>query len=151
MYISKNGKNLIKNFEGLRLKAYRCSANKLTIGYGHTGVDVKESMLITQEQANLLFDKDIDIHCKNVQRLMKVQLTQNEFDALVSFEFNVGFSKLAKSTLLKKLNSGNKSGAADELLRWVYAGNKPLEGLKRRRIKEREVFLYGYVCVTTQA
>lgn len=141
MNISENGVNLIKNFEGLRLKTYKCSANKLTIGYGHTGYDVKEGMEISEEQAEELLKKDLMIHCNNVSKLVKVPLTQNEFDALVSFEYNVGYGNFSKSTLLKLINSGNKKEASNEFDRWVYANKKKLIGLVKRRKTEKELFL----------
>ena len=89
MNTSEKGKNLIKNYEGLRLKAYRCPSNKLTIGYGHTA-NVKENDVITKEQAENYLTQDLKRFENAVNRLVKVSLTQNQFDALVSFAFNLG-------------------------------------------------------------
>ena len=141
MNISENGINLIKRFEGCRLKAYRCPAGVLTIGYGHTGSDVSNGMVISQEKAENMLKMDLTVHCNNVSKLVKVPLTQNQFDALVSFEFNVGYGALSTSTLLRLLNQGKYTEASKQFERWVYAGGKPLEGLKKRRIAEKELFL----------
>lgn len=141
MKISENGKKLIKNFEGLRLKAYKCSAGILTIGYGHTGADVKENMLITKEEAEKLFDSDILVHSNNVSKLVRVNLTQNRFDALVSLEYNIGYGKFSKSTLLKKLNLGDYTGASNEFEKWIYVNKNKCQGLIKRRNTEKELFL----------
>jgi len=140
MQISNAGLDLIKQFEGLRTTAYRCSAGILTIGYGHTH-GVKTGDVITPQQADEYLREDVQIAELNVNTNIKTPLTQNQFDALVSFVFNVGAGNFVKSTLLKKLNAGDYSGAADELLKWVNAGGKPLEGLRKRRTAERERFL----------
>ena len=141
MKISENGKNLIKNFEGLKLNSYKCSSGVLTIGYGHTGSDVKENMIISKEEAEKLFDSDIVIHSNNVSKLVRVKLTQNQFDALVSFEYNIGYGNFSKSTLLKKLNLQDYKGASNEFDKWVYSKKKKLNGLVKRRNKEKELFL----------
>lgn len=140
MNISKKGIDLIKRFEGCRLKAYRCPAGVWTIGYGHTG-NVKSTDVITQEKAEEILKRDLKIHEDNVKRVVKIALTQNQFDALVSFEFNVGYGAFANSTLLKLLNSGNYNAAAKQFERWVHVGDNILEGLIRRRKAERELFL----------
>lgn len=141
MNTSEKGKNLIRNFEGLRLKAYRCSSNRLTIGYGHTA-NVKESDIITKEQAENYLTQDLKRFENAVNRLVKVSLTQNQFDALVSFAFNLGEYNLQKSTLLKMLNEKKYNEAANQFERWCLdAQNRPLEGLKRRRRAEKELFL----------
>lgn len=141
MKISENGKNLIKNFEGLKLNSYKCSSGVLTIGYGHTGSDVKENMIISKEEAEKLFDSDIVIHSNNVSKLVRVKLTQNQFDALVSFEYNIGYGNFSKSTLLKKLNLQDYKGASNEFDKWIYSKKKKLNGLVKRRNKEKELFL----------
>ena len=141
MEISQKGIELIKQFEGCKLNAYRCPAGVLTIGYGHTGVDVKQGMKITQEEAEKLLKKDLTIHCNNVERLVKVPLSQNQFDALVSFEYNVGYGNFSKSTLLGLLNQKKYSEASEQFLRWKYANGKILEGLLRRRQAEKDLFL----------
>ena len=141
MNISQKGIDLIKNFEGCRLTAYRCPANILTIGYGHTGADVSTGQKITQEQAEKLLKSDLLVHCNNVSRLVKVPLTQNQFDALVSFEFNVGYGNFASSTMLKLLNQKKYREAAAQFDRWVYANRKVLAGLVKRRAAEKTLFL----------
>lgn len=141
MNISQNGVDLIKRFEGCRLKAYRCPAGVLTIGYGHTGSDVSNGMEISQEKAENMLKMDLVVHCNNVTKLVKVPLNQNQFDALVSFEYNVGYGALSTSTLLRLLNQGKYTEASKQFERWVYAGGKPLEGLKRRRKAEKELFI----------
>jgi len=140
MILSNKGIELIKKFEGCRLKAYKCPAGVWTIGYGHTN-NVRPDDVITQDEAEELLKRDLQVHEDNVKRLVKVPLTQGQFDALVSFEFNVGYGALANSTLLKVLNTGNYDAAAKQFKRWVYAGNKVLEGLVKRRIAETEMFL----------
>ena len=140
MNLNKNGENLIKNFEGCRLKAYKCTAGVWTIGYGHTG-NVRKDDIITQEEADELFKRDIKVHEDNVKRLVKVPLTQGQFNALVSFEYNVGYGAFANSTLLKLLNAQNYDSAAKQFIRWVFIGDSVSEGLLRRRRAETEMFL----------
>lgn len=140
MKISQKGLNLIKSFEGLELKSYKDSVGVLTIGYGSTGSHVKSGMVITKEQAEELLKEDVSRFEKGVNGLVKVPLTQNQFDALVSFSFNLGLANLKSSTLLRKLNTSDYSGAAKEFLRWNRAGNKVLAGLTRRRQAEKDMF-----------
>jgi GH24 family phage-related lysozyme (muramidase) len=142
--ISADGVELIKHFEGLYLTAYLCPGGVWTIGYGHTGLKHKDGTVyrgrkITQETAEELFRHDIDAFEGRVMRLISVPLNDDEFAALVSFDFNTG--GLADSTLRRKLNAGDRAGAADELLRWNRAGGKVLAGLTRRRKSERNLFL----------
>jgi len=140
MRTSPEGIALIKKFEGCRLTAYQDSVGVWTIGYGSTK-DIKKGMRISHIQAEKFLVDDLDEAEGAVSRLVEVDINQNEFDALVSFAFNLGGGALSKSTLLKKLNSGDKSGASDEFLRWVYAGGEILDGLVRRRNAERAMFL----------
>lgn len=140
MKVSNNGINLVKHFEGLELKAYRDSVGILTIGYGHTHA-VKAGDVITGEQADAFLREDLQVAELNVNTNVKVKLTQGQFDALVSFVFNLGSGNFVKSTLIRKLNAGDYAGAADEFGRWVNAGGKKLPGLVKRRAAEREVFL----------
>ena len=140
MEISKNGIILIKKFEGCSLKAYKCPAGVWTIGYGHTN-KVFVDDVITQEEAETLLKQDLIIHCNNVSKLVKVHLNQNQFDALVSFEYNVGYGAFQNSTLLKLLNQGKYKEAAAQFDRWIYAGKKVLPGLVNRREAEKELFL----------
>lgn len=141
MNISNKGINLIKQFEGLELKAYKDSVGVLTIGYGSTGPHVTVGMTITESQAETLLKKDLSRFEKGVDDLVTVPLNQNQFDALVSFSFNLGLGNLKSSTLLRKLNSLDYIGAANEIPRWDKAGGKVLKGLTRRRLAEKELFL----------
>lgn len=140
MRTSQDGINLIKKFEGCRLSAYRCPAGVWTIGYGHTK-DVRQGQKITQTQAEEFLKEDLKIYEQAVDECVKVPLSQNQFDALVSFCYNCGSGALRTSTLLRLLNEGNYSSAADQFLRWNKAGGKVLAGLSRRREEERALFL----------
>ena len=146
MNTSQTGINLIKFFEGFRTKAYQDSVGIWTIGYGHTK-GVKEGMIITETKAEELLKKDLEYFEDHVTTLVKIPITQNQFDALVSFTFNVGEGNLKKSTLLKKLNNvivpvhKVLEVVADEFLRWNKAGGKVLSGLTKRRKAERLLFL----------
>lgn len=133
--------DLIKEFEGLRLKSYRCPAGKLTIGYGHTGSDVKENMTITKKQADMLLKKDLQILAEMVDSLLKYDVNQNQFDAILSFVYNVGIGNFMKSKMLKYINQGKIKEAADEFLKWNKSNGVVLKGLVRRREAERALFL----------
>jgi lysozyme len=141
--ISTNGLALIKRFEGCRLAAYQDSVGVWTIGYGHTH-GVKSGMTITQEQADNYLRADANTAGADVSRLVKVDINQNQFDALTSFVFNLGAGALAGSTLLKKLNAHDVAGAGNEFLRWTHAGGEELPGLVKRRTAERALFLEGF-------
>lgn len=136
MKTSQAGKDLIISFEGIRLQAYKCPAGVWTIGVGSTVPAVHAGEVITKQQALARFDKDLTKFEGAVDRLVKVPLTQNQFDALVSFTFNVGEGALAKSTLLKKLNAGDYDAVPAELMKWTKGGGKELPGLVRRRRAE---------------
>ncbi len=138
--INEAGRDLIKRFEGCRLKAYRCPAGVWTIGYGHTGASVKEGLLITQHQADIILESDLTKFEEAVEEWMP-GASSNQFSALVSFAFNLGINALIKSTLRKKFLAADVGGAADEFLRWNKAGGKVLPGLVKRRKAERELFL----------
>lgn len=140
MRISPTGISLIKRWEGFRSKAYLCPANVWTIGYGHTKT-ARAGQRISELQARALLMQDVQEYEKAVNRLVTVQLTQNQFDALVSFAFNVGIGALATSTLRKRLNKGQYELAARELDRWVHGGGRKLPGLASRRKEEKEMFL----------
>lgn len=142
MNLSNNGKKLIKKYEGCRLKAYKCPSGVWTIGYGHTN-NVRPDDVITQDEAEELFLRDAEVFENAVNRLVKVALNQNQFDALVSFTFNFGYGikGLGGSTLLRLLNNSDYIGAARQFERWVYSGDKVLEGLVKRRKEEKELFL----------
>jgi lysozyme len=137
---SSTGLALTEQFEGLRLTAYQDSVGVWTIGYGHTGSDVRPGLTITQEQASALLQQDVAGAVAAVNRLVTVTLTQNQFDALVDFTFNEGQGNLASSTLLRELNAGNTAGAAAQFLVWVYAGGVQLPGLVKRRQAEAALF-----------
>ena len=138
--INDAGKELIKNFEGCRLKAYKDIVGILTIGYGHTGNDVSEGLEIDSGAANDLLDKDLEKFSDGVSDLLEVDTTDNQFAALVAFAYNVGLNALSGSTLLKKLNAGDPDGAAEQFARWSRAGGKVVEGLERRREAEANLF-----------
>ena len=145
MKVSKDGIDLIKKFEGLRLDAYRCPAGKPSIGYGHLE-GVFEGQKISKDEADFLLQEDLKTFEQGLCKMLNAEelnVTQNQFDALISFAFNLGLSALAGSTLWRLFTHGDIQGAADEFPKWIYAGGKPLEGLKRRRQAERELFL-GY-------
>ena len=145
MQTSEKGIALIKQFEGCKLTAYKDSVGVWTIGYGWTqpvdGKPIRAGMTIKQETAERLLKTGLVSYESDVSRLVKVGLTQGQFDALVSFTYNLGARSLSTSTLMRKLNAGDYAGAADEFLRWNKAGGKVLNGLTRRREAERALFL----------
>ena len=141
MKTSANGIKLIQGFEGLRLKAYQDSVGVWTIGYGHTGSDVTPGLVINQAQADALLARDLERFETGVTRLVQVPLNQNQFDALVSFSYNLGLGSLQGSTLLRLLNADDYAGAAAQFPRWNKAGGKELPGLTRRRAAEQAMFL----------
>lgn len=144
MKITDAGIKIIKDSEGLRLKAYLCPAGIWTIGWGHTK-DVTEDMEINEETAEMFLVSDLGSVDTHVRSLVHVPLSDNQFSALVSFAFNLGAGALAGSTLLKKLNSGDYQEAADEFPKWDHihwlGKSKELAGLHIRRQKEKEMFL----------
>lgn len=133
------GLDIVKEAEGLRLSAYLCPAGIPTIGYGHTK-GVKLGDTCTKEQAEEWLENDFFMAKNDVRAVVKVPLRENQLDALASFVFNLGVRKLIQSTLLKKLNAGDYSGAAAEFDKWVFAGKVKLNGLVKRRAKERKLF-----------
>lgn len=140
MKTSENGIKLIKKFEGCKLEAYKCPSGVLTIGYGHTQ-DVNIGDTITRQQASYILKKDIEIAEAAVNSLVKVTLNQNQYDALVSFVFNVGYGNFRISTMLKRINENNFSSAAEQFDKWVLSNGKRQKGLVRRRQLEKELFL----------
>ena len=139
MNYSPRGIALTKQFEGLRLASYRDSTGVLTIGYGHTG-DVRPGQAISQNEADRLLVLDTGLAAGCVNRLVTVSLTQNQFDALVDFTFNLGCHRLLGSTLLKLVNEQQFNLAALEFLKWDWAGGQVVEGLRIRRTAEMELF-----------
>lgn len=137
--ISHQGLNLIKEFEGFRNNAYQDSAGVWTIGYGHT-LTARPGMRISRSEGERLLRQDLVRFEKGVRDRVHVPLTQNQFDALVSFAFNVGVGAFSKSTLLRLLNQGDYNGAKNEFRRWVHAGGRRLQGLVRRRDREAQLF-----------
>ena len=132
---------LIKVSEGLRLEAYLPTPNDVwTIGYGHTKT-AKPGMRITQAGAEALLKHDLAWVEAALKKYIKVSLTQNQYDALASFVYNLGETNFKNSTLLKMLNKGDYQGAADQLLRWDKQKGKVLKGLTIRRNHERDLFL----------
>lgn len=143
--LSDNGMKLLEQFEGLRLEAYLDSAGIATIGFGTikypNGNKVKLGDKITKAQAKQYKLHDLKEFESTVNTSVKVPLTQNQYDALVSLSYNIGSSAFKNSTLLKKLNSGDYKGAAEQFLAWIKAGGKKVQGLVNRREAERNLFL----------
>jgi lysozyme len=138
MHMSQGGLDaLLKKFEGCKLKAYYCPAGVCTIGYGHTSAagapQVVDGMTITQAQAEDILKRDIVKYEVAVMDLVKVKLTQNQFDVLTDFAYNAGVGNLKSSTMLKKINSGDLDAVPAELMKWTKGGGKVLPGLVRRR------------------
>ena len=143
MKLSRNGLELIKKFEGLRLTAYTCPAGVWTIGYGHTGPDVYSGLKISEDHAEQLLWQDIESFEQCVNSFVNIKLNQNEYDALVSFTYNIGTTAFVNSTLLKLLNKGtDRKVVAEEFKRWVKGGDgEAIPGLVRRREEEKRLFL----------
>ena len=143
MEISQEGLSLIKKFEGCKLKSYKCAAGVWTIGYGSTN-GIEEGMEISQERADMLLLEDVEIFENAVNELVKVPLEQNQYDALVTWTFNLGPTNLKNSTLLKVLNDKNYEGVPEQIKRWnkatVNGERQVLEGLVRRREAEALLF-----------
>ena len=141
MELSTAGLNLIKQSEGFRSNTYLDAAAIPTIGYGHRLVHPESYPLgITDQQAEIILLWDIREAEQAITRLVQVPLTQNQFDALVDFTFNLGSGRLAASTLLAHLNAGKYADAASELLRWDHAGSRELASLKARRHAEYQLW-----------
>jgi lysozyme len=136
------GRALIQRFEDCRLTAYLCPAGVPTIGWGEVGSGIKLGLVWSQDYADHRFELSLSKRERTVERLVSVQVTDNEFSALCSFTYNVGENNLSGSTLLRKLNSGApRAEVAEEFRRWVFAGGRVLNGLIRRRAAERDLFL----------
>ena len=139
MKTSPKGIALIKEFEGLRLKAYKCPGGVWTIGYGHTA-GVKPGMVITEAQAEEYLKADL-IAFERYLNGLGLALNQNQFDALVSFIYNVGTGNFSNSTLLRKVRANpQENSIMDEFLRWVYSKGRVLPGLQRRRLAEMKLY-----------
>lgn len=140
MRTSQKGVNLIKSFEGLRLNSYQDSVGVWTIGFGTTR-GIKAGMTISADQAERMLQNDIARFEPQIEHLVNVELSQSQWDALMSFTYNLGAANLESSTLLKRLNAGNYAGAAEQFPRWNKAGGQVLSGLTKRRAAERAMFL----------
>jgi len=145
MELNQAGRDLIKHFEGCKLKAYQCSAGHWTVGWGLTfypdGTKVKEGDVITQQQAEDYFNAIVDDFAKKVDALIKSNVTDNNFSALVSFAYNVGMGNFQKSTLLRKVNANPKDKTIlAEFKKWTRANGEVLKGLVRRRDAEAKLY-----------
>ena len=134
---------LIKQYEGLRLTTYKDAVGIPTIGYGHVENPIPPggTRTITAEDAEQILREDLQRFEHDVNNMLTVEVTQNQFDALVRFAFNLGPANLKSSTLLRKVNSGDFNGAAEEFPKWNHAGGQVLAGLTARRNAEKNLFL----------
>ena len=143
--MNQRSKDLIKKFEGLRLTAYKCSAGVDTIGWGNTfyedGSKVKPGDRITRERADKLFEILVARFAEGVRSLVKAELNENQFGALVSFAYNAGTAALGRSTLLRRVNANpNDPAIRAEFMKWTKAGGKVLRGLQTRRNEEADLY-----------
>ena len=139
MKLGERGTEILKYFEGCKLTAYQDSVGVWTIGYGHTK-GVYDGMTITQDQAEQMLLSELEEYEGYIENMVTVPLTQNQFDALVVWVYNLGPTNFRNSTLLKELNAGNYNAAGQEITRWNKAGGKVLAGLVKRREAEAELF-----------
>ena len=144
--VSDPGLILVKHYEGFSNEAYRCPASYWTIGYGAIwGINgrrvTEDHPNFNEVQGGQLLKRDLSIAERGVLKQTKVPLTDNQFDALCSFVFNLGSGAFQSSTLRRRLNRGDYEGAANEFPRWVFAGGRKLKGLIKRRSDERLLFL----------
>ena len=140
MKTSAEGLALIKKFEGLELEAYQCAAGVWTIGYGHTK-DVQPGDVWSESHANHMLEVELEEFEEYINDNVTANLSQNQFDALVSWVYNLGPANLKASTMLKVLNSGDYEGVPAQIKRWNKAGGKVLQGLIRRREAEALLFI----------
>lgn len=140
MQISLAGISHIKGWERFKANVYNDAGGKATIGYGHLILPYERFDSITESEAVRLLVKDLSSAESTVNKAVKVPLTQNQYDALVSFVFNVGGGAFRRSTLLKKINAGQLSAVKTEFLKWVRAGGKIINGLVNRRIADAKLF-----------
>ena len=140
MKTGNKGIELIKHFEGCELEAYKCPAGVWTIGYGHIK-GVHEGMTITEHQAEEMLKSELHEYEGYINDYVTVPLNQNQFDAMVSWVYNLGGGNLRASSLLKVLNAGEYDGVPAQMMRWNKAGGKVLEGLTRRRQAEADLFV----------
>ena len=140
MKTSEKGLDLIKCFESFRPVAYKCPAGVWSVGYGSTK-GVSKNMTVTHEQAIKMLLDDVAMVENAISKNIHVEINQNQFDALVSFVYNVGIGAFLKSTLLKAINNNDFALAASQFDRWIYAGGIILRGLKTRREAEKQLFI----------
>lgn len=149
-----NGRNLIKKWEGLRLVGYLCPAGIPTIGWGHTGPEVFVGMRISEEQAERYLTEDVQWAERVIERYVTADLNQHQFDALVSFIYNIGEGNFRGSTALRRINAGDVNGAAEAITWWNKARNpntgqlEVLQGLVNRRAEEAALFRSQPVSIT---
>lgn len=148
MKTSPHGIATIASYEGLRLTAYQDVADVWTIGYGHTQ-DVEPEDTITEAEANMILENDVELRAKAVSAAIKVPVTQNQFDACVCLAYNIGVGAFKGSTLLRLLNAGDYVGAALQFPRWDKAGGVSVAGLTKRRLGEQMMFLTPDAVVAT--
>jgi len=140
-HITQEGLNLIKRFEGFSQTVYFCPAGYPTIGYGHVVKNDEDfSASIDEAQAEDLLRQDVHVAEKAVLRLINVPLTDGQFDALVSFTYNLGSGALQRSTLRRKVNRKEHSEVPEQFMRWVWAGGRKLKGLVKRRLYEKKLY-----------
>lgn len=139
--VAVGGVGLIQQYEGKRNATYLDPVGIPTICYGHTGPDVTPGLRLNDAECNSLLDRDIMSHNAVLNTCLTVPVSYYQRAALISFTFNVGGKRACASTLIRKLNAGDVQGAADEFPKWIYAGGVPLQGLKSRRLAERQLFL----------
>lgn len=132
--------DLIKKYEGFSARPYKCPAGVLTIGYGRT-IDVRPYEITTEEAETIWLDKYVKTIADQILALVNVDLSNNQICALIDFVYNLGIGNFKSSTLLRKINQGDFSAAANEFLKWNKAGGIVLKGLENRRIAERMLFL----------
>ena len=137
---SDQGFTLTKQFEGLELNSYQDQGGVWTIGYGHTSRSVCGGQTITEDQADQLLASDVAGAVTSVNRAVTSGISQNQFDAMVDFAFNLGAASLLTSTLLRFVNSGDFASAAPEFLKWDHCKGVVVQGLLRRRQAEMDLF-----------
>lgn len=144
MKLNAAGIKLIQDFEGLMLEAYRCSAGVLTIGYGHTSAAgepfVTPDMKITQAEADAIFRRDVQKYCDGVRGVLQVEVSENQFSAMVSLAYNIGVEAFATSSVLRFTNERRFDEAAASFALWNKAAGQVLRGLVRRRAAEAELY-----------
>lgn len=140
MALSEAGRKALTRLEGCRLLAYRDVGGVLTIGVGHTGPDVYAGKRITLEEAEVLLAQDVEIFERAVNANVTVPLTQQQFDALVIFVFNVGIGAFSRSTLVRLLNAGDYDAVPAQLRRWNRVGGVVVQGLVHRREAEIKIW-----------